>query len=620
MMNDQNPRGLADRAHAGFSTLGRSRASFADDADIEELVATLERYERGELTPDQWRAFRDTRGVLIQPQRDMYKLRVKVPQGVLSAAALCALADCCETFSRGVLHTATRQDIQIHFVTLKDAVSCMRHLASVGLTTRGTSGNSVQNVVGCPFAGVCPSEAFDVSPYAEAVTRHFLRHPLTSTLPRKFKIAFGGCGKNCVGEPFHDMGLSARVRQRDGIGERGFRVTVGGGMGVFYKSGWLLYDFLPADRLLSVAEAVMRVFHRHGNRGNKAKARLKYLILKLGWEAWKRLYDEQLEAILATGGERLPFEPQTPTIEDAPSWARLEPPSETEVARRAASAKVRGPGILPDAVSDTPQEFSRPRFDHFCRTNVRTQAQNGYLAVTAYLSMAALTAEQLRIVADLALAYGDGSVRTTPRQNLVIRWVKREDLPELYKRLDAAGLGRPGADTIADVTSCPGRESCRFAVTQARGLAQEISLLMELRPDLSEAAADASIMISGCPYGCAHHPIATLGFQGGLRRLRDGTLIPQYQLLVGGWVDSESAHFGRRSVKIPVRRVTEASRRLLEWYRDTRGEGETASQFFRRVDLGKIEELLADVCSISPRTVRPEDYVDFGREDETSIG
>lgn len=580
----------------------------------------LERYEHGKLTADQWRAFRDTRGVLIQPQRDTYKIRVKVPQGMLSAMALHALADCCEMFSRGVVHTATRQDIQIHFVTLEDAVSSMKHLAPAGLTTRGTSGNSVQNVVGCPFAGICPSEAFDVSPYAEAMTRYFLRHPLTSSLPRKFKIAFGGCEENCAGEPFHDMGFSARLRQLDGRVERGFRVFVGGGMGVLYQSGWLLYDFLPAEQLLSVAEAVLRVFHKHGNRGNKAKARLKYLILKLGWEAWKRLYDEQLEAVLAADGEPLPFEPQSPPIDDEPSWDRPEPPSEIEVAQRAASAKVKGPGILPDAVSASPQEFSLTLFDHFCRTNVRAQRQNGYVAVTVYLPMAALTGAQLRILADLALAYSDGSVRTTPRQNLIVRWVKRTDLPELYKRLHAAGLGRPDADTIADVTSCPGRESCRFAVTQSRGLARELSLFIASRPDLAEAAADASIMVSGCPYGCAHHPIATLGFQGGLRRLRDGTVIPQYQLFVGGWVDSGGAHFGRRGVKIPARRVIEASRRLLEWYRDTRGEDETATQFFRRADLGEIEEILADVCSISPRTVRPEDYVDFGREDETSLG
>jgi sulfite reductase beta subunit-like hemoprotein len=602
-----------------LSTLGRARLSFASDADIAEFVETLERYERGELTPEQWRAFRLVRGVYGQRQDDVQMQRIKVPQGVLSAAALRAVADCCEKYSRGFAHITTRQNIQMHFVKLGDTPACMRRLLEAGVTTREACGNSVRNIVGCPFAGVCATEAFDVAPYAEAMTRYFLRHRLSSSLPRKFKIAFSGCDSDCAGGAFNDIGFRARIHGINGTAQRGFRVTVGGGTATLWQSGWLLFDFLPAEQLFDVAEAVLRVFHAHGNRKSKANARMKFLIRKLGWESWKKLFDEQFGAVLAEGATHLPFDSQNPPVEEEPGWARPEPPSEIEVARRAASAEVRGPGIMPDPVIQLPQAFSPREFEHFLRTNVREQRQSDYTAVTIRVPMGDLTAAQFRLLADLALAHGDGSVRTTPQQNLVMRWVRRDDLPSLYRHLRAAGLGQPGANTIADVTSCPGAESCRLAVTQSRGLGRALSEFLESRPDLVDIAADASIKISGCPNGCGQHHIAALGFQGGLRRLEDGRVIPQYQLMVGGWVDGEAAHFARRSVKIPARRVTEAVGRLLEWYRDARRHGESAQQFFRRVDLAEVETLLADLSAIASDTAAPKDYIDIG-DDTTFTG
>jgi sulfite reductase beta subunit-like hemoprotein len=600
-----------------LSALGRGRLSFATEADIAEFVETLERYERGELTPEQWRAFRLVRGVYGQRQDDVSMVRIKLPQGVLSAAALRAVADCCEKYSRGFAHITTRENIQMHFVKLGDTEACMRRLIEAGVTTREACGNSVRNIVGCPFAGVCATEAFDVAPYAEALTRYFLRHRLSSSLPRKFKIAFSGCETDCAGGAFNDIGFRAAIRGINGSAQRGFRVTVGGGTATLWQSGWLLFDFLPVEQMFNAAEAVLRVFHAHGNRKSKANARMKFLIRKLGWEAWKKLFDQHFEAVLAEGGARLPFDPQNPPVEEAPQWARPEPPSEIEVARRAASAVVKGPGIVPDMVVDLPPGFSQEEFEHFRRTNAREQRQKDYASVTVRVPMGDVTAAQFRLLADLALAYGDGSVRTTPQQNLVMRWVKFDKLPALYQRLRAAGLGLAGANTIADVTSCPGAESCRLAVTQSRGLGRELSEFLESRPDLADIAADASIKISGCPNGCGQHHIAALGFQGGLRRLEDGRVIPQYQLMVGGWVDGEAAHFARRSVKIPARRVTEAVRRLLEWYRDAREQGESAQQFFRRAELEKIEATLADLCAMGSDTAAPQDYIDIG--DDTAF-
>jgi len=473
-MNDQHPDLKRESENSAPSTSGRARLSFASESDIAEFVETLERYEAGELTPDQWRAFRLVRGVYGQRQDDVQMFRVKIPQGVLSAGALQALADACENWSRGFAHITTRQNIQLHFMKLGDTEACMRRLAHTGLTTREACGNSVRNIVGCPLAGVCQTEAFDISPYAEALTRYFLRHPLSSSLPRKFKISLGGCEPDCAGGAFNDIGFRARVRGINGCAEPGFRVTVGGGTATLCQSGWLLHDFLPAGQILNVVEAVLRVFHAHGNRRSKANARMKYLIRKIGWEAWKRLYDQKLEAVRAEGRAHLPFDPQNPPVEEPPSWDRPQAPDEVEVARRAAGARGQAPGIVPKVVVPTPQLSSMAEFVDFCRTNVRAQHQPGYLGVIVHVPMGDLTGPQFRVLADLALAYGDGSARTTQQQNVMLRWVRREDLPELYKRLRAAGLGRAGAGTIADVTSCPGAESCRLAVTQSRGLGREL--------------------------------------------------------------------------------------------------------------------------------------------------
>jgi sulfite reductase (NADPH) hemoprotein beta-component len=606
---------VRDPENGTRSTLGRARLTFASESDITEFVETLERYEAGELTSDQWRAFRLVRGVYGQRQDDVQMFRVKIPQGVLSAEALRALADACENWSRGFAHITTRQNIQLHFMKLAETEACMRRLAQVGLTTREACGNSVRNVVGCPFAGVCQTEAFGVSPYAEALTRYFLRHPLSSSLPRKFKISFGGCEPDCAGGAFNDIGFRARVRDINGNVERGFRVTVGGGTATLCQSGWLLYDFLPASQILYVAESVLRVFHAHGNRRSKANALMKYLIRKIGWGAWKKLYDVQFEAVCAEGGALLPFDPHNPPVEEPPARERRpQAPDQSEVAQRAAGARVRGPGIVPEVVAALPQSLSTAEFADFCRTNVRAQRQAGYLAVTVHVPMGDLTGPQFRLLAELALAYGDGSVRTTQEQNVMLRWIRREELPELYRRFRAMGLGRSGAGTIADVTSCPGAESCRLAVTQSRGLGRELTRFLQSRPDLVALASDASIKISGCPNGCAQHHVATLGFQGGMRRLSGKAVIPQYQLMVGGLVDSEAAHFGRRSSKIPARRVTQALERLLEWYRDNRRDRETASQFFAHADLNDIEALLADLCAISAADARSEDYIDIGED------
>src|SRR5262252_8798009 len=296
-------------------TFGRARLSFASESDIDEFVSVLEKYERGEITPDQWRAFRLVRGTYGQRQaEDAQMLRVKIPQGVLSADQLEALADVGERYSRGFGHITTRQNVQFHFVKLHDVEPAMRILADAGLTTREACGNSVRNITACPYAGVAADERFDVTPYAESLTRYLLRRPMSSTLPRKFKIGFEGCSTDHVMTSVNDLGFRAVVGPDGG---RGFRVTAGGGTAIMTTSAGLLHEFLPASEILRVAEAVLRVFKRLGDYEHKQRNRMKFMIKTLGWTRWREEYDRELTAARLRG--------EVPTLEIDPPVSESRP-------------------------------------------------------------------------------------------------------------------------------------------------------------------------------------------------------------------------------------------------------------------------------------------------------
>jgi sulfite reductase (NADPH) hemoprotein beta-component len=593
-------------------TLGRTRLSFANEAEIDEFAATLDKFERGELTPDQWRAYRLVRGNYGQRQDVVQMIRVKIPQGILDASQLVALADVADTWSRGFGHITTRQNVQFHFLQPHDVELAMRRLAEVGLTTREACGNSVRNITGCPYSGVAADEVFDVTPYAEALTRYLLRHPLSSSLPRKFKIAFEGCAsEDHALTAINDIGFRARVRGTGAAAVRGFRVTAGGGTSTVATSGRELFEFLPAAEIFEVAEAILRVFHRLGDFKHKQRNRMKFLIKELGWDAWRAEFERELQAFREEGGAPFAFPPEEPPVETAPDWPRPLPPSITECAARATAAEVRGPGLVPEA---PPRFAPAVRYDlQWASTNVRPQRQAGFSLVTATIPLGDLTGAQLRLLGDLALSYGDGTVRTTVRQGLLFRWVRNADVPELYRRLAAAGLGLAGANTVVDVASCPGAESCRLAVTQSRGLGRQIGDHLRKRPDLVAAAPDLVIKISGCPNGCGQHHVAGIGFQGSVRKV-GGKALPQYFLMVGGGVDDQGAHFARLAAKVPVRRIDTAVERLIELYRAERETGETATTFFRRIDLARVKETLADLERVQPEETTPADFVDLGEQ------
>ena len=586
-------------------THGRARLTFASEADIDEFASALGRYERGEMSPTEWRVFRLARGTYGQRQADdAQMIRIKIPQGLLTAEQMQAIADAVERWSRGFGHITTRQNVQLHFVKLHDVEPAMRHLAEAGLTTREACGNAVRNVTTCVLAGVSPTELFDVTPYAEALTRHFLRHPLSAALPRKFKIAFEGCHEDHVMAAINDIGWRARTQN----GVNGFRVLVGGGTSTLATTARELIDFLPASRILNLAEAIVRVFHARGDYEHKAHNRMKFLIKALGWDSFKEEVLRVLGEVEAAGGIALPFDPASPPIETAPSWTRTRRPSPHVIARSVAGADLRGPGLPPSAAPLlSPGDR---RFEDWRSTNVRGQKQTGYSVVTATVPLGDLSGAQWRAVAAIAESFGDGTVRLTPTQNLVFRWIADANVRALYDALAAAGLGLSGANTVADVTSCPGAESCKLAVTQSRGLGDAVALHLRTLPELIEAASGVSVKVSGCPNGCGQHHIASIGFQGSLRKL-DGRAVPQYFVMIGGGIGEEAASFGRLVAKIPARRAPIALERLAWLYARERTADDTPVAFFSRVDKARISSLLADLETLTSESATPEDFIDF---------
>ncbi len=584
-------------------TLGRARLDFARESDIDEFVAMLGKLERQEITPDEWRRFRLLRGTYGQRQDDVQMLRVKVPQGIVNGSQMRALADVASRYSRGFCHITTRQNIQFHFVKLADCETAMRQLADEGLTSREACGNSVRNITGCPYTGTSATEIFDVTRYAEAMTRYFLRHPLSGVLPRKFKIAFEGCAEDHALASINDIGFRARIVD----GKRGFRVTVAGGTSILPVSGYVIREFMPVEEMFEVAEAVARVFHRFGDYEHRQRNRLKFVVKALGWDAFKARFEECLAEFRGEGGAKLPFNPDDLRSEQAPDWQPSTPPSVQAVSLTAATP-LSGPGIMPNSVKLTPLSDTYLRW---MRRNVAAQKQTGYCHVTVRLPLGDFSAGQMRVLADLAEAYSDGTMRLTVDQNVLYRWVRRENVDGFYERLNAAGLGAPDANTLSDVISCPGAESCRLAVTQSRGLGRLLTEHLSARPEVVDAVP-GRIKISGCPNGCGQHHVGSIGFQGSVRKVA-GRAIPQYFVLVGGGCSDEgTAHFGKVVSKVPVNRLTEATDRLLNLYREQKQDGEELGAFFRRIPPATATAALSDLAQLLPTEVTDADLVDLG--------
>ncbi len=557
------------------STLGTTRLGFADEGDLDLFVDKLARFERGELSPDEWKAFRLVNGVYGQRQADEMMVRVKIPQGVLSPPQLRALAEATERHAGGRGHLTTRQNLQLNFVKLADVEKVLRIAADAGLTSREACGNSVRNVTTCPLAGASAAEPFDPTPWAEAITRGLLRGALSATLPRKFKIAFAGCcgSLDCVGASFNDLGFFARLKD----GKPGFRVTLGGGLATLRRAGILAHEFAPAEEVLEIATAVVRVFNRTGDRKRRDKARLKFVIERIGAEAFLAEYRAEREAITREGG--MPAAP----ISSAP-------PRQPRAFRTRAGV----PGLA-----------------GFTRTNVLPQKDPALVSVLVRAPLGDLTSGQLRGLANLAEEFSEeGEVRATVEQNLVLRFVQRGALGSLHAALTELGLGLAGARTVADVTSCPGAFSCRLAVTTSRGMAWSLQEHFASKPEVAARAEDLAIKISGCPNGCGQHHVAGIGLQGSVRKV-GGKAAPHYQLHLGGSFGADTALFGRLSSRIAARRVPEAVERLIALYDREKAAGETPAAYFARVPLKQVDGLLGDLA-LGVEDAKADDFIDLG--------
>ncbi|HWO17156.1 MAG TPA: nitrite/sulfite reductase [Kofleriaceae bacterium] len=561
------------------------RLGFARRADVDLFVERLEAFERGELSADDWRSFRLLNGVYGQRQDGVMMIRAKLPGGLVTPEQLEALADVAERFGGGKGHVTTRQNVQYHFVPEADVDQALHRLADAGITTREACGHSVRNWTCCPFAGVAKDEPFDPTPYVEALARHLLRGPYSSTLPRKLKPSIGGCcGTDCSQAFINDLGFLARSRD----GARGFQLLAGGGLSTLRRSAITVDEFVPEAEVLEAADAVIRVFHRIGNRHNRAKARLKWAIDKIGAEAFLAEYRAERERIRAEGGVPLVLLPQP------------APP-----ARRAPLAQIAS---------------AEPGYEAWAKDSVRPQKQAGFSSVVIRLVLGDITAAQLRALAPLIVQFGEGELRTTNEQNLVLRWVADARLPALHRELLRIGLALAGANTLADVTSCPGASSCKLAVTASRGLGAQLTALLDRRPDLVSAARGLDVKVSGCPHGCGQHYIAGIGFQGGMRKIA-GRPAPQYLVYVGGGIRADRAEFGRLLGKVPARRAAAAVERLLDFYI---AEGATGSAFWASVPLDRLRALIADLEKLSDADATEEDFIDLGEarafEVQTSEG
>src|SRR3989441_10624144 len=372
--------------------------------------------------------------------------RIKIPFGGVTPDQLDTLADVAEEYADNVLHVTTRQDFQLHYVHIEDTPDLMRRLAAVGITTREACGNSVRNVTACPIAGVCRSETFDVTPYAKACSKFLLGHPDTQGFGRKFKVAFSGCkGEACALTSLHDMGCIAVKKMENGKERRGFELYVGGGLGAVPQQAKLFNQFLPEEELLPIAQAISRVFARLGEKKNRAAARLKFLVTKLGIDEFQRLVLEERKIL----------------PEDSRWTAYLANVQQYK------ETAARQPSHL--------NGHERPEgFEAWYRTNVYQQRQAGYVVATVTLPLGDISARQCRQLANIARRFSGDNIRTTVEQNIVLRWVSEADLPDLYRELKRIGLAEAGAGTIVDVAACPGTDTCKLGIASARGLAAEI--------------------------------------------------------------------------------------------------------------------------------------------------
>jgi sulfite reductase (ferredoxin) len=516
--------------------------------------------------------------------------RIKIPAGGLNADQLETLAELAEEYSDGIAHVTTRQDFQLHYVHIEDTPSIMRRLAAAGITTREACGNSVRNVTACPYAGVCPDELFDVTPYARALSKFLLGHPDCQNFGRKFKPSFSGCGQHACGlASMHDLGLIAAERTENGEQKIGFEMYVGGGLGAVPYQAKLFDAFVPPEELLPLAQATARVFAKYGEKKNRSRARIKFLIQDLGIQKFRALVLEERK--------NLPPDPR---------W--------TEYVESAAAFKesaLRPAGKRP--------LLGSAEFQRWLETNTRPQKQQGYSVVTIALPLGDITANQLRALADIARRFTKETLRSTVEQNIVLRWISDSDLYELWQALQAAHLADPSAETILDVVTCPGTDTCKLGISSSRGLAAELrKRLAEKNFQFDEAVQNLHIKISGCFNSCGQHHVADLGFYGVSRKMA-GYAVPHFQVVLGGEWGHNGGSYGMPVMAIPSKHIPEVVTRLVDRYASGRKEGEAFKDFIKRIGKAELKNLLDDLSHAPADPADRSIFTDWGDPREYSL-
>lgn len=556
-----------------------SKVSEAAKKDIIDLQKKIERFQNGEIEEDKFKLFRLTRGVYGQRQPGVQMIRIKLPYGKVTSGQLVKIADVSDKYATGNLHLTTRQDIQLHYVKMTESPALWAELEEESVTLREACGNTVRNVTASSDAGINPNEPFDVTPHAHALTHYFLRNPVCQDMGRKFKIAFASDTKDSAYTYFHDLGFIPKVQEIDGVPTQGFKVVIGGGLGAQALVAQTAYEFLPEDQIIPFTEAVIRVFDRYGERANRNKARMKFLLKKMGFEQMMTLINEERTAI------------KTKSFE--------------------IDATLAQPGLPDYKAPETTDIENWEDFEDWQRTNVFEQKQKGYYGVWVRVPLGDIHSDTARSLAALVKDYAADDIRVTVNQGLLIKYVKKEHLALFYQELGKLSLSKPGFNSTHDITACPGSDTCNLAVTNSTALSLQLEKMLstEFKGLIDES--HIKIKISGCMNACGQHMAANIGFHGS--SIKNGALIiPAMQIVIGGGVSPDGTGFiAEKVVKVPTKRIPQALALVLREFEDQGQEGEYFNDFYQR--LGKMHfyhllKPLADVASLAD-----SDYIDWGK-------
>ena len=546
--------------------------------EIVDFETQVKRFQNGQWNPNDFMAFRLRQGVYGQRQADSQMMRIKAPFGGINADQMDALGILSEKFAPlGKGHVTTRENFQFHHIPLENTPEIMRLIGDVGLSTREACGNTVRNVTGSPMAGVNPDEPFDVTPYAAAYARYFVRHPFTQSLPRKFKTSFSDSDADYAISAIHDMGFIPKMKD----GRRGFQMVTGGGTSIMPRIGKTLFEFVPVEEYLKVTEAVIRIFHKTDElRKNRMKARIKFYIDRIGIDEFRLQVEKEMEGEWAQKS----FDP-TPIlfIEDESKDA---------------------PNLNGDYISVE----SNSRFEKWLESNVTAQKQKGYNVATVKLPLGDVSTSQFHQLADMSRKYAGGRMRLTHQQNIAFRWVPQEALYEVWKNLDEIELGEPGAHEVTDIVSCPGTDSCKLGITSSMGLGSALTEAVKSIDTEDPLIKKMHIKMSGCPNGCGQHHIADIGFHGAAAK-GPGGQVPAYELFLGGSFDDGDTRIGQRvKTKIPAKRVPEALTKIISQYKIDRTDNELFKDYVVRVGAETIEPILEEFKEIPELNKESLDY------------